>query len=583
LRTIINITLAWSIVIHFRLARLLRPSAAGLAALTVMGLILSALAIAQALATASLFTGILDSRTFSELSTPLIVLAVALLARPVATGCRELAAHSAASRLKRSLRAQVLDHETARGPFSAQSERVGVRHALVVDGVENIEPYATRYVPQVVVTAVTAVVTISILTALDPVVGLAAALAAIVLPLVPRLWDSILSRRGNEHWSAYSSLHADVVDSVRGMETLKLLGAAERRRTELAAASRSVLSSTLRQLKLSLAESGITGFLLVAGPAITLTVGVGRVAAGDLDATALFAIALLSFEAFRPFRDLANHWHAGYLGVTAGSRLLSLLDHDAEPVPPRVATEPPPGVALLVSDARVRYPGAERPALDGCTFEIPTGSMTAIVGPSGSGKSTIANLVLGLLPLESGSVALATSGNRPAVSLVSQDPVLFSGTLRENLALVAPNSSEADMLNALHRAEADELASPDRGGLDAAVGEGGQLLSGGQRQRVALARALLRRSPLLLLDEATSALDANRERAVFARLRDVTRSDDPSTVIVVAHRLSAIRDVDRILVVDDGRVVAQGTYGELVEAGGLFARMHAAQAEQVGA
>ncbi|WP_278235855.1 ATP-binding cassette domain-containing protein [Isoptericola sp. AK164] len=569
-------------MIHLRLLRLTRSSASGQAWCVAVGLVLSALAITQAIAMSRLFAGILDGADLTALASPFALLAAALLLRPAATALRELTAHAVAGRMKRDLRAGLLDADAARGPFARATENLGGRHSQLVDGVENLEPYVTRYVPQVVVTTVTAVVTVALLVAVDPVVGLAAGLTAALVPLLPRLWDRALRSRGDEHWDAYAGMHADVVDSMRGMETLKLLGAAGRRREHLVTASARLLHSTLRQLRLSLVESGLTGFLLVAGPALVLAVGVLRVDAGAMAAPALFTVTLVGFEVFRPFRDLANHWHAGYLGVSAGSRLLERLAEPDDTEPPAAAGTAPgdPAVAVALDHVRARYPGAERPAVEDLTLHVTTGSVTAVVGPSGAGKSTVANLVLGLLPPETGTVAVRAADGVPPVTLVSQEPVLFAGTLRENLALVAPGASDAELVDALDRAQAPELAGADGAGLDAEVGEGGTLLSGGQRQRVAVARALLRRSPVLVLDEASSALDADRERRLLTALR--TGADAP-TLLIIGHRLSAVRDADRIVVVDSGRVVEAGTWDQLLALDGTFARLHAAQTEEIPA
>lgn len=573
-------------MIHLRLLRLTRSVAGGQLLCAVVGLVLSALAVTQAIAMSRLFAGILASQDLTALAGPFALLAAALLLRPVVTALRELSAHAVAGRMKRRLRAALLDADTARGPFVRPAEDLGGRHSLLIDGVENLEPYVTRYVPQVLVTTVTAAVTVAILVAIDPVVGLVAGLTAAVVPLLPRLWDRALRSRGDDHWDAYAGMHADVVDSMRGMETLKLLGASGRRRDELVSRSAHLLRSTLRQLRLSLVESGLTGLLLVAGPALVLTVGVLRVSAGDLAAPSLFAVTLIGFEVFRPFRDLANHWHAGYLGVSAGSRLLDQLAGPEQAAAPGRPSRTPdrspqdPGAAVELVGVRARYPGAETPAVEGVTLRVRSGTTTALVGPSGAGKSTVANLVLGLLPSESGTVAVRAADGVPPVTLVSQDPVLFAGTVRENLALVAPAADDAELAAALEQAQAAELVGPDHAGLDAQVGEGGGLLSGGQRQRVAIARALLRRSPVLVLDEASSALDADRERRLLTALR---AANGAGTLLVIAHRLDAVRDADRIVVLDAGRVVEDGTYDELVAADGLFAQLHAAQAEGIPA
>ena len=572
-------------MIHLRLLRLAAPARAAVAAAIVMGLVLSALAIAQAVSTASVFAGIVMGEPLSGLVVPLVVLAAALLARPFATAAREIAAHAAASRAKTNLRAQMLDAAAAAGPITAGAQRTGVADSLLVDGVENIEPYVTRYIPQVVVTAITAVCVIALLTVIDPIVGVVAGAAAVAIPVLPRLWDAALQRRGDDHWGAYSGLHADTVDAMRGMETLKLLSATGPTRRRLHAAGENLLTATLAQLRLSLVESGLTGFLLLAGPAIVLCVAVARVNAGALPASALFLVTMLSFEAYRPFRDLANHWHAGYLGVSAGGRILDELDRaQASPADlgSRVAAGAP--YAIELEHAFARYPGAETDALSDVSLRIREGRRVAIVGVSGSGKSTIANILLGFLPPTSGRVAvLETAHHGAAIALVSQDPVIFSGTVRDNLAVVAPYADDARLLKALESAQALELAGLDRGGLDAPVGDTGALLSGGQRQRLAVARALLLDAPVLLLDEATSALDTRRERALLAGLPRHTRGGAPVTTVIVAHRLSSIRDVDEVFVMGAGRVLEHGRYDELVAAGGALTELDAAQRNEVAA
>lgn len=568
-------------MLHFRLLRLIAPDGRGITAGVLIGLVLSTLALLQAVSMSTLFSGIVDGSTLVNLALPFALLAVALLLRPFATAAREIIAHGVASRMKRDLRGRILDDEAARGPFTGEADRLGARHALLVEGVENLEPYVTRYLPQIIITTISAAVAVAMLFVIDPIVGAAAGIIAIFVPLIPRLWDAALRGRGEEHWSAYSSLHADVVDALRGMETLKLLGAADRRRAELSDASDALLIATLRQLRLSLIESGLTGFLLVAGPAAALTVAVARVMSGSLDPEALFAVALIGFEVFRPFRELSAHWHAGYLGVTAGSRLMAQLSSPPPaPTAPVTNAQPSPGTAIELRHVRARYPDAARPALDGVSLRIPRGSVTAIVGPSGAGKSTVANVLLGLLTPEEGDISIAAPAGAVPIALVSQDPVLFSGTLRENLALVSPDSDDSALLGALERAQCTELASLS--GLDAQVGDGGSLLSGGQRQRASIARALLRGSPVLLLDEASSALDARRERALLDGLRTTAQEND-LTVIIIAHRLTAIRSADLIIVMDRGHVHEQGTYDALASAGGLFTRLHAAQSERVGA
>ncbi|HEU5128212.1 MAG TPA: ATP-binding cassette domain-containing protein [Glycomyces sp.] len=580
-------------MIHLRLIPLARSAKSAFALVVLIGLALSAVAIGQALVTAAIFSGIVSGSSIADLTTWLGLLAAALCARPALVFARELAVHGVATRFKSALRARLLDAQADAGPIALARERSGHRQSLMTDAVENLEPYFGRYVPHLIVTALTSIAVVAALFAVDPVVGAVVGAVALAVPLAPRLWDRVLAERGESHWSAYADLNADVVDSLRGMAALKAFDAADRRRDELAASSNKLLAKTLSQLKISLLESGLTALFLVAGPAIALAVGVARVGAGELEAVSLFAVALLAFEAFRPFRELSNHWHAGYFGVAAGRRVLAVLDAPAPPAPDTAAPAPDFSggqSAIAAVGLDFAYPGAETPALTGIDLTVPTGSTVAIVGPSGSGKSTLASLLLRLaLPAEGelrlGGVPTADLTREQctdAVAVVSQSPVLFAGTIAENLRLVAPDADDQALRRALATAGASEVDDPRRGGLDAEVGDGGALLSGGQRQRLAIARALLKDAPVLVLDEASSALDARRETEVYAALRGRRTSDGtPVTTVIIAHRLSSVRGADTIFVLDAGRLAETGRWDELVEREGLFARLERAQRTEV--
>ncbi|RRS01270.1 ABC transporter ATP-binding protein/permease [Glycomyces terrestris] len=573
---------------HLRLIPLARTVFPLLALLVLIGLALSAVAIGQALVSARIFSGVVTGSDLADLTTWLALLAAALCARPLLAFLRELAVHAVATGFKSSLRARLLDAQAEAGPIALSHERSGHRQSLMTDAVENLEPYFGRYLPQLVIAAATAVAVVAALAAVDPVVALSVGLCALAVPLAPRLWDKLLADKGESHWSAYADLNADVVDSLRGMPTLKAFDAAARRRTTLERTSARLLASTLGQLKVSLVESSLTALFLIAGPAIALAVGVARVGAGDLAAPALFAVALLSFEAFRPFKELSNHWHAGYFGVAAGRRVLDVLEAPAPEAPAAPERRPDltAGPAIEAVGLGFTYPGAERPALSDVDFTVPVGATVAVVGPSGSGKSTLASLLLRLaLPtggeLRLGGVPtadLTREACTDTVAVVSQSPLLFAGTVAENLRLVAPGADDGALRDALRAAGATEVDDPRRGGLDTPVGDGGALLSGGQRQRLAIARSLLKDAPVLVLDEASSALDARREAEILDALAARRTSEGtPVTTVIIAHRIASVRRADRILVLDGGRVAEAGTWDELLDRGGLFARLERSQ------
>ena len=292
-----------------------------------------------------------------------------------------------------------------------------------------------------------------------------------------------------------------------------------------------------------------------------------------------FITALLLAQ--QPVRNLSQLWPTASAGVAAAQRMFAAIDTRPKIVDAAGAATlsvPRNGGAILFDKVRFGYEG-DAAILDGVTFAVPPGSKVALVGPSGAGKTTIFNLLLRFYERDSGLIAIdgqdihgVTLGSlRAAIGVVTQEAVLFDESIADNIALGRPGASLADIEQAARDAAAHDFISEMPGGYQTKVGEGGLKLSGGQRQRIAIARAMLRNAPILLLDEATSALDTESERQVQEAL---TRLTAGRTTIVIAHRLSTVRDADQIFVLDRGRVVEAGKHEALLAQGGLYAQLY---------
>lgn len=288
------------------------------------------------------------------------------------------------------------------------------------------------------------------------------------------------------------------------------------------------------------------------------------------------------FGLMRPLKALTSVTSQFQRGMAASSTLFGLMDLDTEQNKGTLKPETVMG-EVVVKDVTFTYQGAEKPALDKVSFNIPKGKTVALVGRSGSGKSTIANLFTRFYDVDSGSIELdghdirdyELRNLREHFALVSQNVHLFNDTVANNIAYATEDQYSREQIeHAAKLAHASEFIEGMENGIDTVVGENGSTLSGGQRQRIAIARALLREAPVLILDEATSALDTESERAIQSALEELQKD---KTVLVIAHRLSTIEQADEILVVDDGRIVERGAHAELIAHDGAYAQLHRIQ------
>jgi ATP-binding cassette subfamily B protein len=336
-----------------------------------------------------------------------------------------------------------------------------------------------------------------------------------------------------------------------------------------------------RRIAFRAAMTSIIILVVFGGIVMLMYRGAVGVASGAISGGTIAAVVLTAGLVAGAFGSLTEVYGDLLRGAGAASRLAELLHEEPAIAPPErpEALPVPPRGSLSFRNVSFRYPTRlESPALRDFTLEVQPGETVAIVGPSGAGKSTIFQLAERFYDPQAGTIRIdgvpLTSADpaeiRRRIAFVPQEGVLFSANARDNLRYGNWEASDEAIWDAARAANAEAFLSALPQGLDTFLGENGTQLSGGQRQRIAIARALLRDAPILLLDEATSALDAESERLVQDALDRLMAN---RTTLVIAHRLATVRKADRIVVMDEGRIVEQGSHGVLAEAGGLYARL----------
>jgi ATP-binding cassette subfamily B protein len=412
-----------------------------------------------------------------------------------------------------------------------------------------------------------------------------AAIPVIVLPLVG--FGRAVRRKGRQAQDTLAeatSYASELIGAVRILQafTNELL-AARRFKAAVEQAYDAARGATRARAVLT----AITIFLVFASVVVVLWVGAQDVMAERITAGRLGQFVLYAVFAAGGLGELSQVWGELAQASGAAERLFEILAIEPQiKAPPQPVTLPQPSRgAVRFDDVRFEYPGRPTaPVLEGISFQVKPGEKLALVGPSGAGKSTIFHLILRFYDPLSGIVSFdgvpLTDADparvRANIALVPQDPVVFATSVRENIRFGRPDASDEEIARAAEAAYAADFIARLPQGYDTQVGERGITLSGGQRQRIAIARAILREAPLLLLDEATSSLDAESETLVQQAL---TRLMQTRTSIVIAHRLATVLSCDRILVLDHGRIVEEGTHASLSVNGGLYARLAKLQFE----
>ncbi|MFG1477695.1 thiol reductant ABC exporter subunit CydD [Xanthobacter sp. V4C-4] len=484
---------------------------------------------------------------------------------------------AAAGALKAQVRARLLRHLAALGPARLAGRASGETATIVMDGVDALEPYVARFLAHAGVLAALPPLILAVVLPSDWISGLVLLATAPVIPLFMVLLGQGAERLNRRQWRRLTRLSAQLLDGLQRLATLRMLNAGEREAARLAAAAEDYRASTMGVLRVAfLSALALEFFATVAIAVVAVLIGF-RLLDGAMGFEAAFFVLLLAPEFYAPLRQLGVDYHARMEALAAAERVLDLMAEAPEPS----GTGQPAfagGIEVRVRAASYAWaPG--RPALRGVDLRLAPGEITALVGPSGAGKSTLAALLLGFIRPQAGAVEVdghALNDVDPAywmrqVALVPQRPHMFAGSVRDNIRLGDPSMGPEEVRAAARLAAADDFIQALPKGYDTLLGEHGQTLSGGQVQRLALARAFLKRDArVVVMDEGTAGLDRETEGVVAEAVR---RLAPGRTTLLIAHRLASVQLADRVVFLEEGRVVEQGRRAALEADGHRFAAL----------
>lgn len=538
-----------------RLLRHARATRGFLALTVVLGTVGAGLVIVQAGLLATLIVGAFeDGKGVAELRTPLVALALVAAGRALVAWLTEVAAHRTSATVKSQLRRKLLTHVMRLGPAWLTGARSGELTTLATRGIDALDGYFARYLPQLVLSVIVPVAVLARIVTGD---WISAATIVVTLPLIPLFMALIgmaTQKYMDRQWDVLARLAGHFMDVVAGLPTLKVFGRAKAQAASIRKITDDYRKATLKTLRVAFLSSFALELLATISVAL-VAVGVGlRLVHGDLDLHTALVVLILAPEAYLPLRQVGAEYHASVEGLTAAERVFAVLEEDA----PAAGGGPVPdaGAEIRVEDLVVRHADRDEPSVAGASLVLRPGETTALVGPSGIGKSTVLAVLLGFVAPDSGRVTvdgvplaeLDAEAWRSRIAWVPQRPYLFAGTIGDNLRLAAPDADDDALWAALEAAHAAEFVAA-AGGLGAELGEDGSGLSAGQRQRLALARAFVADRPIVLLDEPTANLDGASEAAVVDAVRRLARG---RTVLLVAHRPALVEVADRVVVLGAG-------------------------------
>ena len=488
------------------------------------------------------------------------------------------ASANAGNDVKQELRQRLYEKLTRLG--SSYHEKVPTAEAVqvAVEGVEQLEVYFGKYIPQLFYSILAPVTLFIVLSFVSLKASFVLLICVPLIPLTIMGVQKLAKRLLGRYWGTYTELGDSFLENLQGLTTLKIYQADEQKAKEMDQEAEHFRKITMKVLMMQLNSIIVMDVVAYGGAALGMIAVLREFASGTVSLGGTVTMILLSAEFFIPMRLLGSFFHIAMNGMAASDRLFAILDLEEGQTGEECLGDGP--ASVIFRDVCFSYDG-ERQILDQVSFQLPENGLISLVGTSGCGKSTIASLLTGRNRGYRGTIRIGgkelsrirEDSLLSHVTMVSHNSYLFKGTGRENLLMAAPMATEKEMEAALKKVNLYEFLKSPRG-LDTELMERGSNFSGGQCQRLALARALLHDTPIYIFDEATSNIDAESEEQIMEVIRELSQNH---CVLLISHRLANVVDSRNIYVLSGGRLAEEGTHKELMGQKGIYATLYSEQ------
>ncbi len=588
----------------------------GYLALTVgLGELAGLLLLAQTALLVQIGNGVIfNHETLASLAPNFLLLITTILVRAVVAWGSRRSGYACSGAVKHTLRGELVRHIAAVGPVNLAGEHAGETANTVVDAVEALDGYYARYLPQRAIASLLPLTVLAVVFPLDWISGITLLVTAVFIPILMILIGEDAHERNQRLWGTLARMSARFLDTLQGITTLKIFGAARREAAIISEISEEYRTSTMSVMRIAFVSALMLELISTVSIAIVAIASGLRMLAGHMAFAPGYFILLVAPEYFLTLRNLGTYYHSRMEAVSAAehiTRVLGLPTAGAAaeaagvaagtaPIPAGRADErdvdafgsPPASGSRSAEEAAgtqatdemavfafvntgFRYGSDREQVLEDIDLRVQAGEHVALLGRSGAGKSTMINLLLGFVAPSSGQVELFGRGRGPAeqsgllerISWLPQRPTIFHGTVAENIALGRRDATREEIEQAAELAYAHEFIRRLPRGYETPLGERGRGLSGGQIQRIALARLFLRDAELVLLDEPTAHLDRASEEMVRT---SIERLAEGRTLLPVTHRVSSVESVPRIVVLRGGRIAEEGSHDQLSRRGGYY-------------